>query len=61
MLESVEPVIRPATVRSNNQDLNVGTRLPVENVVREAWNPITPNIGWKLDLITLLSLANFDH
>ena len=50
MLESVDPIVWPATEWGNNYDLNVGTRLPVENVVRKTWKPITPNIGWKLDL-----------
>ena len=61
LLEPVEPVIRATTVRSDDQDLNVSTHLPVENVVREAWNTIAPNIWRELDPIAVRSFANLDH
>ena len=61
MLEPAKPVIRATTVRSNNQDLNIDTHLPVKDIVRETWNPITPNIGWKLDFIAVRDLTNLDH
>jgi len=53
--------MRATTVRSNDQDLNVSTHLPVENVIREAWNAITPNSWRELDPIAVRSFANLDH
>jgi hypothetical protein len=61
ILKPAKPVIRPATVRSNNQDFNISTHLPVNNIVRKTGNPITPDIGWKFDLIAMRSLTNLDH
>ncbi len=48
-------------MRSDDQDLNVSTHLAVENVVREAWNAIAPNIWRELDPIAVRSFANLDH
>ena len=59
--EPAEPVTWPTTVWSNNQNLDVGTNLPVEDVVGEAWDTIAPNIGRELDPIALWSLTNLDH
>ena len=61
LLEPAEPVIRPATVRSNNQDFNIDTHLPVKDVVRKTGDTITPDVGWKLDFIAVRSLTNLDH
>jgi hypothetical protein len=61
MLEPAKPVIRPTTMRCNNQDFNIGTHLPVEDIVRETWNPITPDIGWKFDFITVRGITYLNH
>lgn len=49
LLEPAKPVTWPTTVGSDNQNLDVGTNLPVENVVGKAWDATTPNIGRELD------------
>jgi hypothetical protein len=61
ILESAKPVIRAATVRSNNQDLHIGTYLPVKYIVRKTGDSITPDIGRKLDFIAVRGNTNLEH
>jgi hypothetical protein len=48
-------------MRSKNQDFNIGTHLPVKDIVGKTGDSITPNIGWKLDFIAVRGLTNLDH
>jgi hypothetical protein len=35
--------------------------LPVKDIVGEAWNPISPDIGWKLDFIAMRGITYLNH
>ncbi len=45
----------------NNENFYIFACLSVKNIVREAWDAIAANIGWKFNFVAVWGGANIYH
>ena len=48
-------------MRGNDQNFNIRTHKPIEDVVRKAWYAISANIRWGFDAIPIREFADSSH
>lgn len=60
-LEPAEPVTRSPTMRGNDQNFNVRTHLPIEDVVGETWYTVATNTGRKFNAVSIRHFTDLAH